>query len=348
MHIRADTLDDALRQIFSKLLKTRSRTRSTKGPAREAVGTLITLRNPRARFSRTENRSTLFSCLGETLWYLSGSNRIDVIEYYIPKYREFIDAPKRARITSGAYGPRIFGGGDKSQMAAVLDLLRRKTGTSDTRQAVIQIFDAADVRTRRADIPCTCTVQFLPRAGKLHVVTTMRSNDAYRGLPHDVFAFTFMQELVARTIGHEIGTYSHFVGSLHLYDENERQARDYLAEGWQERIGMPAMPIGDPWRALQWLLGVEEAIRKLGPGAPLILDGVDAYWADLARLLRMKALLRAKDGRSVVAEQSHLSSSVYAAFVRGKGRHLSHESSGPQPILPGMDEADATAAEVTS
>ena len=49
---------------------------------------------------------------------------------------------------------------------------------SDTRQAVIQIFDAADVRARRVDVPCTCTVQFLPRAGKLHVVTSMRSNDA--------------------------------------------------------------------------------------------------------------------------------------------------------------------------
>lgn len=348
MHIRADTLDDALRQVFSRLLKTRNRTHSTKGPAREAVGALITLGNPRARFSRTENRSTLFSCLGETLWYISGSNRLDVIDYYIPKYREFIDAPKRAQTTSGAYGPRIFGGGDKSQMAAVLDLLRRKAGTSDTRQAVIQIFDAADVRARRADVPCTCTVQFLPRAGKLHVVTTMRSNDAYRGLPHDVFAFTLIQELVARTIGHEPGTYRHFVGSLHLYDQDERHARDYLAEGWQEKIGMPAMPIGDPWSALQWLLGAEEAIRRLGPRAPLVLDGVDPYWADLARLLRMKALLRAKDGPAMVEEQGSMASAVYAAFIRGKGRHLPNESAGPQQILPGMDGASAAVTKVTS
>ena len=37
-----------------------------------------------------------------------------------------------------------------------------------------------------------------------------------------------------------IGGYNHFVGSLHLYDRNERQARQYLAEGWQEKLGMPS------------------------------------------------------------------------------------------------------------
>jgi thymidylate synthase len=37
------------------------------------------------------------------------------------------------------------------------------------------------------------------------MVTTMRSNDAYLGLPHDVFCFTMLQEIIARSLGREIG-----------------------------------------------------------------------------------------------------------------------------------------------
>lgn len=71
MHFTTNTLDDVLHEVFRKLLKSKVRTCSTKGPARELMAVLLTLRNPRARFSGTENRATLFSCLGETLWYLS-------------------------------------------------------------------------------------------------------------------------------------------------------------------------------------------------------------------------------------------------------------------------------------
>lgn len=103
----------------------------------------LVLRDPRARFSRTENRATLFSCLGETLWYLSGSDELEMIEHYIPSYRSFAGLPEGARTTPGAYGPRIFGpGGRNGQMATVLDTLRRK---GDTRQAVIPILDTSDL-----------------------------------------------------------------------------------------------------------------------------------------------------------------------------------------------------------
>ncbi len=83
MFISADTLDDALRQAFTRLLRTKTRTSSGKGLAREIIGATLKIQSPRARFSRTENRAVQFSCLGETLWYLSGSNSLDHITYYI-------------------------------------------------------------------------------------------------------------------------------------------------------------------------------------------------------------------------------------------------------------------------
>src|SRR5437868_15019071 len=78
-----------------------------------------------------------------------------------------------------------------------------------TRQAVIQIFDRIDLREKHNDIPCTCTLQLAIRDERLHLLANMRSNDWFSGLPHDVFAFTMLQEMLARALGIEVGTYKH-------------------------------------------------------------------------------------------------------------------------------------------
>ena len=93
----------------------------------------------------------------------------------------------------------------------MLSLLRDK---STSRRAVIQVFDAVDLTKPHKDIPCTCTLQLLLRDRRLHMLASMRSNDVFKGLPHDVFAFTMLQEIMARSLGVEIGTYKHAVGSL--------------------------------------------------------------------------------------------------------------------------------------
>jgi thymidylate synthase len=319
-HIQQDTLDDLLRQVFGRLLRSRNRPSPTKGANREEIGALLTLRKPRARVSRTEQRATLFTCLGETLWYLSGSDRLDAIEYYIPNYRRFSDLPPEALTAQGAYGPRLFGtGGGINQVQRIIETLSR-ADKHDTRQAVIQIFDKSDVGN--LDVPCTCTLQFFARGRLLHCHAAMRSNDAYLGLPHDIFAFTFLQELIARSMGHELGEYHHAVGSLHLYDAKEGQARSYIEEGWQSSTEvMPPMPLGDPWPALRWLLEQERAIR----GGRLSIESatdVDPYWVDLARLLLIKAYFDRKDLRGIVRQSQALISTSYINFIRSKQRAL--------------------------
>src|SRR5665213_1499190 len=135
MLFKASTLDDALGDIVRRLIRDGARTLSRKGQAREFTSVLVELSEPRARFSRTEGRGVLISFLGETLWYLSGSDRLKYIEHYIPKYRTFIGASRRAVRAPGAYGPRLFGGGEKGRMAKLLATLKQKQGNSDTRQA---------------------------------------------------------------------------------------------------------------------------------------------------------------------------------------------------------------------
>jgi hypothetical protein len=74
--------------------------KASKGWNTELPGVLLELRNPLARLSRTETKGTVFSCLGETLWYLAKSKELDFIEYYLSGYEKFSDDKKTVH---GAY-----------------------------------------------------------------------------------------------------------------------------------------------------------------------------------------------------------------------------------------------------
>jgi thymidylate synthase len=88
----ADTLDDLLLKVFPKILQKGERIKASKGWNRELSGVVLELRNPLARLSRTETKGTVFSCLGETLWYLARSNELQFINYYINMYGKFAEA----------------------------------------------------------------------------------------------------------------------------------------------------------------------------------------------------------------------------------------------------------------
>jgi len=148
------------------------------------------------------------------------------------------------------------------------------------------------------------------------LITNMRSNDVHVGLPHDVFCFTMLQEIVARSIGVELGTYKHVVGSLHLYDRNSRAAKRFLDEGWQATNAlMPSMPEGDPWVHIRTLLELESEIREAPAPIDLRYDNLPPYWADILRLLHMYRLRRDGDGQRITEVRDSLSSTLYRPFA---------------------------------
>lgn len=310
MYIRADSLDDLLARVYRQLLARGTRIEPTKGPAREIYGVLLKLSAPRMRLSRTESRGILFSCLGELLWILAGSNALDFIAHYISDYTKSSDDELTIH---GAYGPRMFGRRPNDQLARVISSLKSKP---DSRQAVVQLFDRSDTLEYHSDIPCTCTMQFVIRDRQLHMLTSMRSNDAWLGLPHDVFAFTMIQELVARLLDVKLGEYRHSVGSLHLYERDNEKAIRYLEEGWQPRRPMPPMPKGDPWTSVRTLLNFEEAVRS-GIGSTIDpRKSMEPYWADLATLLAIyKAGKTTGNQNEIKRLKRRLSDNVYSMYI---------------------------------
>jgi thymidylate synthase len=95
-----------------------------------------------------------------------------------------------------------------------------------------------------------------------------------------------IQELVARSVGVELGSYRHFAGSLHLYREHHPKAQDFVNERFQAQIEMPPMPSGDPWAAVASVLEAEAKIRAGEPFDANTTD-LDPYWRDLIRILQI-------------------------------------------------------------
>lgn len=279
MLVKADTLDDLLINTYQKILSDGVQVSPSRGATREVIGAMLILTNPLARLSRSESRGKIFSALGELIWYLSGSNDLEQIAYYIKGYRANSDDDKTLH---GAYGPRLFKmHGKINQYQNVISLLTKK---QSSRRAVIQIYDASDLEKDYKEIPCTCNLQFLVRDGKVHAVSFMRSNDAYLGLPHDIFAFTMLQEILARELNLEIGTYTHSVGSLHIYEEHLDEVKKYISEGYQSTLSpMPAMPKDNLTSSKDQLIRAEDKLRRQEDFS----EKIPPYWIDLIGLLNV-------------------------------------------------------------
>jgi thymidylate synthase len=181
---------------------------------------------------------------------------------------------------------------------------------------VIQIFSREDIVGDHKDVPCTGTMQFMIRGEALHMVTNMRSNDAFLGMPHDIFCFTMIQEIIASDLSIRIGNYKHIVGSLHLYESDLDTAREFLNEGWQSTLSsMPAMPLGNPWPCIELLLVAESTIRLEGADRVGRLDDIEPYWGDLIRLLQIFRLKKDQDADGIKAIRGRMSSDVFHPFI---------------------------------
>lgn len=158
----------------------------------------------------------------EAWWILTGQNRLEMLERYAPSYAKFSDDGLRL---SGAYGPKII-----DQLSYVTDVLKRDP---HSRQAVINIWRERPGTSK--DIPCTLSIQFLIRAGELHAVVNMRSNDVWLGMPYDVFSITMVAMMVLLELRQgriplkaNLGNIYHTAASRHLYARDSEKAKAIL------------------------------------------------------------------------------------------------------------------------
>lgn len=114
----------------------------------------------------------------------------------------------------GTYGPRIRG-----QLRECVERLRKDP---DTRQALMTIWDPLHDggNFTPKDLPCTIVLAFAIFDGRLEMSVTMRSNDVWWGLAHDIPMFTALQLTVADALRMPAGPYVHNAYSLHIYERD--------------------------------------------------------------------------------------------------------------------------------
>jgi thymidylate synthase len=268
-----NALDEMWMDVLAKLCDAPSQP-SRAGNTREILGWVGRLTDPRACFLFNPKRAIpIWYPAAETIWLLSGNPDVNMIKAYAPQYERFAEPNG---IVHGHYGRRWFGGDEAynyrksclnglgvDQFTSLVDLLLEKR---DTRQAVLTCWNAGDLlcahKSPKNDIPCTLSLNFIVRDGKLNLVTTMRSNDVWLGLPNDVFAFCSLQQIIASWLELDVGFYQHQVTSMHLYDKNYEKALDcFVSYDVQPLVHQPVMV--NLWSKFEEMVKLEAHNRSL-------------------------------------------------------------------------------------
>lgn len=212
--ISGETVNDVWEELYSILSSQGVEEDSRDGEVcGELISPVIVVRDPSRNVVTSPIRNMpIRYAVGELLWYLSGSNKVSDIRTFSKAWDNLTDD---GETLNSAYGFRIFEKFGFDQWEHVKSLLK---ADPNTRQAVIHIKDASNEQTK--DLPCTLTLQFLIRDGKLNLIANMRSNDIWLGFPYDAFSFTCLQIKMAMELGVELGLYIHMAGSMHLYKRN--------------------------------------------------------------------------------------------------------------------------------
>lgn len=201
--------------------------------SKEFIGVTFQILRPKKRLYLSSNVN-IFKMIGRLMWEMRGDQSLKSIEYYDLNAKKFADG----EIIPTAYGHRI-----SKHLPGLLNLMRQDP---HTRRAAFPIIEETDDFFTTREYPCMLGFQFLIRDDALHMVTFARSQDLTRVLPMDVMFHTTLQEVIAYSLGCNLGTYTHHCGSLHVQDHvNLQKEFKDLSTG---------IYMSDPSHSVHWAL----------------------------------------------------------------------------------------------
>jgi thymidylate synthase len=111
---------------------------------------------------------------------------------------------------NGAYGPRI-----AEQLDRIVPMM---TVDPSGRQHTAYVARDGDQYT--SDMPCTNSMHWFIRGGRLYMHVFMRSSDVVKGLPYDMMMFGGLNMAIARCVGVVPGPVLLNAASSHIYEED--------------------------------------------------------------------------------------------------------------------------------
>lgn len=240
-NIETDYFSEAYETLLRTLLKNpeyQSAPRDQK--INEITNCKFTIRKPEYCFYGNGRRSSQFKYIAaELLWYLSGDKSVDFISQFSKFWKKLENCDDTVNSNYGwllfyeKYAPVW-----TTQWQWAFDSL---WNDKDTRQAVMHFNLPKHQFLDNKDFVCTMYGDFLIRDNKLHFTIHMRSNDVILGLPTDIPFFCILQMNMLNCLKQErypdleLGTYTHFVNSMHLYERNFQLVSEMLDHKFEEQ-----------------------------------------------------------------------------------------------------------------
>jgi thymidylate synthase len=195
---------------------------SRNGRVRRILGPVATTyRQPRERMLLDPRRdANPFFHIFEGVWMLAGRNDVGWIMAFNTNITQFSDD---GITLHGAYGHRWRNHFGHDQLIWIINHLR---ADPNSRRAVLQMFDPETDQgwvsgPTPKDIPCNTGVYFELVNGFLNMTVTNRSNDIIWGCyGANAVHMSMLQELIANTLGVDVGQYVQFSNNFHIYERH--------------------------------------------------------------------------------------------------------------------------------
>jgi len=106
----------------------------------------------------------------------------------------------------------------------ISNIVKKLIDNPTSRQVIVNLWEK-QTDLNGTFVPCTTQWAFDFRGGKLHMTTTMRSQDACRGFFLDTFAYPLIQQFIANMLNVKMGTYTHIILNSHIYSNDVEYAK---------------------------------------------------------------------------------------------------------------------------
>jgi thymidylate synthase len=204
--------------------------------SKEILNYSLVIANPTERLPYT-TQFFLPGAIARFVWMMAANNRLKDIEFYWgSKVSRFSD--DGILVPGSSYGERMLHA--RPGVNQVQGIVERLKTDPSTRRAAVAIYQAEDAIRESGDIPCAFGLFYHVREGKLHGTVMMRSNNALRLLPYNLFEFSWLAEAIAAEIRIPLGTLTYHAVSMHVY-EDDYQAAESLV-GSDIGAAFPAVP----------------------------------------------------------------------------------------------------------
>jgi hypothetical protein len=281
---------------------------------KELLNYCIHVKNPIERLIYNPvHRLNLPVAIARFVWMMAGSDRLQDIAFYENRVRYFSD--DGIIVPGSSFGQRILRSRPGlNQLTSVINRLKKDT---HTRRAAISIYQPEDSARDSKDIPCAFGLFYHVRQNQLQATTVMRSNNAFALLPYNMFEFSLLAELVACEIRIPLGTLTHSVVSMHVY-ENDYEAARSVCDAYQDHISLERNPVpvmpnsASPLDQVRELVILESLLRhesasintsNIGQWISKGEDKLVDYWRQFYYILLWYVLNRRReDDCSVIVE----------------------------------------------